>query len=197
MRSRIRTIRPLRGGWRRVRVRRRCVRQRRRQQHRSDGTDGSATAADRAGDRPAPPHGDSHAGRGRREPASSWPSTRGPVRRSTPTSPRSCSESKLGTPTELVDIDENADVGRPRRRRPRRQPRDLAVGSRRRPQDLHRREEDRRRHRPARPDRQDRLVRTDVRHRRAPRAEDVGRLQGSRRSPSCSRPPSPAIRASS
>ena len=39
--------------------------------------------------------------------ASRWPSTRGPARPSTPTWPRSCS-SRLGTPVELVDIDENA-----------------------------------------------------------------------------------------
>ena len=59
------------------------------------------------------------------------------------------------------------------------------------------REEDRRRHGPARARGQDRLVRADVRRRRAPRAGDLGGLQGSRRSPSCSPPPSRATWASS
>ena len=71
-------------------------------------------------------------------------------------------------------------VGRPRRRRASTPCSSLAVGSRRRLQDLHHREEERRRPRPARPGGQDRLVRADVRRRRAPRAGDVGRVQGPR-----------------
>ena len=79
------------------------------------------------------------------------------------------------------------DVGRPRRelllerarfRRSRRQLGDLAVGPRQGPQDLHRGEEERRRSRQARAVGQDRLVRAVVRHRPAPGAEDLGRVQG-------------------
>ena len=106
-------------------------------------------------------------------------------------------ESKLGTPTELVDTRRERRVGRPRRRRPRRQPRDLAVGSRRRLQDLHRPRRRASSTSACSARGQDRLVRADVRHRPAPRAGDLGRLQGSRHWPSCSQRPRPATWASS
>ena len=129
--------------------------------------------------------------------ASRSPSTRGPDRRSTPTSPRSCSRRELGHAGRVRRDRRVRHLAGHGGRLDRRRARGVAVGSRRRLRDLHHPEPDRGRPRPARTRGQDRLVRADLRRRGASRARHVGGLQGSRAGRACSPPPSRAISASS
>ena len=137
-------------------------------------------------------------GGGRRARTCAWPSTRGPGRPSTPTSPRPSSRSE-GSARSTSSTSTRTPCG-PAIAKGDTLDGVLEIwpsGSRQGLRDLHHRQEGHRRRRPARPGRQDRLVRADSSWSTSTPSWRRGRASRTRSSPRCSRPPSPATRVSS